>query len=76
MRLSAGGKALKIISYAFLIIGAVIILFPFYVTIITAMKTQQQSAESFSPSPPASTWRTSSLCSKRRVTSITLRTLP
>ena len=42
MRLSAGGKALKIISYAFLIIGAVIILFPFYVTIITAMKTQQQ----------------------------------
>ena len=47
MRLSAGGKALKIISYAFLIIGAVIILFPFYVTIITAMKTQQQSAESF-----------------------------
>ena len=48
MRLSLGGKVLKILSYAFLILGAIIILFPFYVTIITAMKTQQQSAESFS----------------------------
>ena len=47
MRLSLGGKVLKILSYAFLILGAIIILFPFYVTIITAMKTQQQSAESF-----------------------------
>ena len=47
MRLSLGGKVLKILSYAFLILGAIIILFPFYVTSITAMKTQQQSADSF-----------------------------
>lgn len=42
-----GGKLLKILSYMFLLAGALAILFPFYITIITAMKTQQQSAENF-----------------------------
>ncbi len=47
MRLSVGGKILKVVSYAFLILGALIILFPFFVTVITSLKTQQESAESF-----------------------------
>lgn len=47
MRLSVGGKVLKVLSYVFLVTGALIILFPFFVTIITSLKTQQQSAESF-----------------------------
>lgn len=47
MKLSIGGKLLKILSYIFLIAGTLAILFPFYITIITAMKTQQQSAENF-----------------------------
>lgn len=46
-----GGKLLKILSYMFLLAGALAILFPFYITIITEMKTQQQSAENFFPSP-------------------------
>ncbi len=47
MRLSKGGKALKALSFIFLILGALIILFPFYVVIITSLKTQQESAASF-----------------------------
>ena len=37
----------KIVSYVLAISGAVIILLPFYVTLITAFKTPQESAQSF-----------------------------
>lgn len=37
----------KSISYLIAVVGAVIVLLPFYVTLITAFKTPQESAESF-----------------------------
>ncbi len=47
MKLSKGGIVLKALSFIFLICGAILILFPFFITIITAFKTQQESAENF-----------------------------
>ena len=37
----------KSISYVIAVIGAVIILLPFYITVITAFKTPEQSAQNF-----------------------------
>lgn len=47
MKLSKGGVVLKILAYVLLIAGALMILFPLFITLITAFKTQQESAESF-----------------------------
>ena len=37
----------KMISYVIAVAGAILILMPFYVTLITAFKTPQESAQSF-----------------------------
>ena len=47
MKLSKGGLVLKVLSYVFLIVGALMILFPLFITIITSLKTPAESAESF-----------------------------
>lgn len=47
MKLSKGGIVLKALSFIFLICGAILVLFPFFITIITAFKTPQESAENF-----------------------------
>jgi len=47
---------LKILSYAILFLGIVIILFPFYLTIITAFKTPQESAVNFFGFPKSLYW--------------------
>lgn len=44
---SRRGIAGKVLSYLLLFSGLVLILFPFYITLITAFKTQAQSAENF-----------------------------
>ena len=47
MKLSKGGIVLKALSFIFLICGAILVLFPFFITIITAFKTPQESTENF-----------------------------
>ena len=44
---SKSSRILKILSYVLLITGMIVILYPFYLTIITALKTPQESSQSF-----------------------------
>lgn len=47
MKRSKSSRILKILSYVLLITGMIVILYPFYLTIITALKTPQESSQSF-----------------------------
>ena len=47
MKRSKSSRILKILSYVLLIAGMIVILYPFYLTIITALKTPQESSQSF-----------------------------
>lgn len=47
MRGNKGEKMTTVLSTVILIIGAVLILFPLFITVITAFKSQQESAENF-----------------------------
>ena len=47
MEKSKSSKILKVLSYLILIFGMLAILYPFYLTVITALKTSQESAQSF-----------------------------
>ena len=44
---SISSRIAKVVTGLVLLIGAVIILFPMYITIITSLKTQQESAADF-----------------------------
>jgi len=49
-------KLLKILAYIILFVGIITILFPFYLTIITAFKTPQESSVSFFAFPNSLYW--------------------
>ena len=48
------------VSYLIAAVGALVILLPFYVTVITAFKTPEQSAKNFFSFRPDYTWIISS----------------
>lgn len=47
MKKSKSSKSLKVLSYVLLSIGMMVILYPFYLTVITSLKTPQESAQNF-----------------------------
>lgn len=47
MKHSKSGNIVRLVCYAFLVFGLMVILYPLFLTVITAFKTPVQSAESF-----------------------------
>ena len=47
MEKSKSSKILKVLSYILLFAGMLVILYPFYLTVITALKTPQESSQNF-----------------------------
>lgn len=66
----AKGKQILIKSIVYLIAisGAVIILLPFYVTLITALKTPQELRRIFLLFPKVSIWKISRQCLRKQDT--------
>lgn len=64
-------KQNNILTYFILILGVLLIILPLYVTVVTALKSNEQSAQSFFSLPFRYTWKAlKRFCSARSTTEL------